>query len=638
MRLAKLELNNFRSYRELNVDFQQDMNVIVGRNDVGKSTIMEALEIFFNNDLVKIDQSDLNNDAKKSGETLVTIKLSFTLNGNEDIIIDSTNPTNPYDEFLLNGTYLTLVKTFDCSKPIKATSIKLYIKCLYPSILADEPLINQTQSKLKKIITENDLEQFVQDNRINAQLRLAIYNHFLSEDDRNNLTPILIDLSKTSDDTKNLKSSIEKNLPLYFLFQSDRANKDSDKDVQNPLNIAIQKALIKPDIKTMLDEVERLVKEEIQEIGEATISKLNEMDPNIASSLNPDYSKSPEWKSVFKFSFTGDDIPINKRGSGVRRLILLNYFRAEADRQIQESNANDVIYAIEEPETSQHPDYQLMLIKALMELSETNQVLITTHTPQIAKMVDINSLIIIVKDSDGNIIEFENEAEKIEAIIQSLGILPDIKINDVPNVKVVVCLEGYTDIKFIENINQTIANYKNIIDIKNDPRVFSIPLGGSTLEHWVNNQYLKKLNIPEIHIYDADTNKSDPTQQNKYRKFINEINDRPNHDCAYETKKAEIENYIHPELIKNCYDIDTCYHRSEADWLSKWDINDVAKFINKNADKSNSIIEPISSERMAKKHLSSELSKNMTQEYLQDLEAFDEIEEWFNKINELANL
>lgn len=129
-----------------------------------------------------------------------------------------------------------------------------------------------------------------------------------------------------------MKSSIEKNLPLYFLFQSDRANKDSDKDVQNPLNTAIQKALLKPLIKNKLDEVENLMKLEIEEIGNATIAKLNEMDSNIASSLQPDYSKTPEWKSVFKFSFTGDVIPINKRGSGVRRLILLNYFRAEADR------------------------------------------------------------------------------------------------------------------------------------------------------------------------------------------------------------------------------------------------------------------------------------------------------------------
>lgn len=627
MKLVKLELENFRSYRNLEINFQEDMNVIIGRNDVGKSTIMEALEIFFNNELVKIDQSDLNNNAKNSGDYIIKIKLSFQLNGGENIIIDSTNSTNPYNEFLLNGSYLTLVKTYNCSSPIKATSIKLYLECQYPRVLSEEPLINQTQAKLKKFVTDNELNEFVSDNRINAQLRMAIYNNYLTDEQRLDLIPVEIDLSKTSDDTKNLKSSIEKNLPLYFLFQSDRANKDSDKDVQNPLNTAIQKALLKPSIKDKLDEVENLMKLEIEEIGNATIAKLNEMDSNIASSLQPDYSKTPEWKSVFKFSFTGDDIPINKRGSGVRRLILLNYFRAEADRVSRENDSNDVIYAIEEPETSQHPDYQLMLINALIELSQTNQVIITTHTPQIAKMVDINSLIIIVKDTNGNIIEFAEEDDKIEAIVNSLGILPDLNITNIPTVKVVVCFEGYTDISYIENINQNIEEYKNIIDIRNDTRVLSIFLGGSTLEHWVNNRYLEKLNIPEVHIYDSDINQPDERNRNKYQKYINRINRRPNNDIAFVTKKAEMENYLHPDIIKNKYAFDTIYHQGNDNWLRDWsETINIEKYVKENK----------TNQEFTKKSSFAELSRNLTKEHLIELEAFEEIESWFNKIKELA--
>lgn len=638
MKIVKLELENFRSYRNLEIDFQEDLNLIIGRNDVGKSTIMEALEIFFNNDLIKIDQDDLNTDAKNSGEYLIKIKLSFKINGSENIIIDSTNPTNPYDEFLLNGEYLTLIKTYNCSSPIKATNIKIYLECKYPRVLSDEPLINQTQAKLKKFVNDNELNDFVSDNRINAQLRMAIYNNYLNEEQRQDLIPIEIDLSKTSEDTKNLKSSIEKNLPLYFLFQSDRANKDSDKDVQNPLNIAIQKALLKPEIKSKLDEVEQLMKNEISDIGNATVSKLNEMDPNIATSLKPDYSKTPEWKSVFKFSFTGDDIPINKRGSGVRRLILLNYFRAEADRIISENSHSDVIYAIEEPETSQHPDYQLMLINALIELSEVNQVIITTHTPQIAKLVDIKNLIIIVKDDNGNIIEFDNEEEKIDVIASSLGILPDVKLTNVPNVKVALCVEGPTDICFFENISEVIPELNSIIDIKNDPRVLTIFLGGSTLEHWVNNKYLKKLNIPEVHIYDSDINQIEDKNKHKYKKFIDIINARGNNDYAFETQKAEIENYIHPELIKECYEIETSYHRGEENWLNKWTLKNLPDFINANTDKNNLSIEPISSKRMSKKHLTEELSKKMTKNYLDELESFEEISEWFHKVKELSEL
>lgn len=37
--------------------------------------------------------------------------------------------------------------------------------------------------------------------------------------------------------------NLEKDIPLFFLFQSDRANKDSDKEVQDPLK-AITKLAI----------------------------------------------------------------------------------------------------------------------------------------------------------------------------------------------------------------------------------------------------------------------------------------------------------------------------------------------------------------------------------------------------------
>nr|AFK89743.1 Exonuclease SbcC [Escherichia coli] len=47
MRLRKIKLTNFRGYRnttEINID--EGMTGIVGRNDFGKSTILEALAIF----------------------------------------------------------------------------------------------------------------------------------------------------------------------------------------------------------------------------------------------------------------------------------------------------------------------------------------------------------------------------------------------------------------------------------------------------------------------------------------------------------------------------------------------------------------------------------------------------------------
>ncbi|NMX24573.1 ATP-binding protein [Streptococcus sanguinis] len=52
MRLKQIKIKNFRGYKdETIVDFD-NLTAFIGKNDAGKSTILEALEIFFNNKLV----------------------------------------------------------------------------------------------------------------------------------------------------------------------------------------------------------------------------------------------------------------------------------------------------------------------------------------------------------------------------------------------------------------------------------------------------------------------------------------------------------------------------------------------------------------------------------------------------------
>ena len=133
-------------------------------------------------------------------------------------------------------------------------------------------------------------------------------------------------------------------------------------------------------LQSELDALKDQVVEATKNVGLRTIEKLREMNPEIANELSPTVS-TKAWDSLFSFTFEDEEgIPINKRGSGVRRLILLNYFRAEAERQRDSSRS--IIYALEEPETAQHPDWQKMLYTALVELSEqkNTQILITTHS------------------------------------------------------------------------------------------------------------------------------------------------------------------------------------------------------------------------------------------------------------------
>lgn len=48
IKLFSLRLRNFRGYVDTKICFDNDLNVIIGKNDVGKSTILEALEKYPN--------------------------------------------------------------------------------------------------------------------------------------------------------------------------------------------------------------------------------------------------------------------------------------------------------------------------------------------------------------------------------------------------------------------------------------------------------------------------------------------------------------------------------------------------------------------------------------------------------------
>ena len=92
MRIKSLSISNFRSYyKEVKISFQ-DLTAIVGKNDIGKSTILEALDVFFHNGkgIVKLDKDDINVNSKANGETDVRISIVF---GSlpQSVIIDDSN-------------------------------------------------------------------------------------------------------------------------------------------------------------------------------------------------------------------------------------------------------------------------------------------------------------------------------------------------------------------------------------------------------------------------------------------------------------------------------------------------------------------------------------------------------------------
>ena len=414
MRIKKLKLENFRAYREeVVIDFI-NLTAFVGRNDIGKSTILEALDIFFNENkgFIKIVKDDVNKFARKEGS--IEIKISVVFDDLPDsLTIDATNPTTLVDEYLLNNEgFLEIIKKYP-----NGGKEKVFIKAYHPTNPNCSDLLLKKNNELKRILGDIECE----DRTRNAVIRKAIWHHY-----ENDLQLSEVEIDATKEDAKNIWEQLKNYMPLYALFQSDRKNTDGDSEVQDPLKEAVKQILINEDLKNRFNEIATEVERKLREVSDRTLEKLREMNPDVANSLNPVIppAESLKWADVFKnVSISGDeDIPINKRGSGIKRLVLLNFFRAEAERRQQERNIPNIIYGIEEPETSQHPDHQRKLIEAFKALSNTDntQIVLTTHSPSIVKLLEFGQLKLLKKNNG-----------RIEIITIERNDLPYTSLNEV---------------------------------------------------------------------------------------------------------------------------------------------------------------------------------------------------------------
>jgi predicted ATPase len=542
MRLISFSVENFRAYQRRTTLSLDKLTTIIGRNDVGKSCLLEAMEIFFNNEAVKIDASDAN---VFSGSGIVKLTAEF---GDlpDTISIDAGAETSLAAEYLLNARgNLEIIRTYDCSK--KACPSETYVAALHPTTPGFDNLLDLKERELQALVKERSLEVALKGN---PGMRQALWN----DADDLKLAAVELAVSKQKEDAKRIWELIEAHLPIYALFQSDRQSRDSDGEVQNPMKGAVATAIA--EAQAEIDKIQELVRKKSEEIAELTHKALLEIDPRLARSLTPRFTPPTpsKWTALFSLGMeTDDSIPLNKRGSGVRRLILVSFFKAEAERKLKNSSRGNIIYAIEEPETSQHPANQRILIEAFKDLAHAPncQVILTTHSPGLAADLPTESVRFISSSGPPDTPSIDSGADVFGAVADTLGLVPDSRV------RILVHVEGPTDVEALRGLSSALhARDPNILNLATDERCVFIVLGGSTLKHWVAENYLAKLRRPEVHIYDGDVA--------KYAESVAEVNGRTDGlgSWAAQTAKHEIESYLHADAIFDAYGvtIDVCDH------------------------------------------------------------------------------
>ena len=426
MKLKAVVLKNFRCYHaETRINIGA-LSAFVGKNDVGKSSILEALDIFFNSDAIKMEPLD----ACVHGDPAdVRIGCVFT-DLPDELVLDATSTTNLWDEYLLNAEGdLEIHKVWNCN--LKKPKESVHAVCSHPTAEQADDLLQLKRDELQQRLAHRRIATESVSQRANPPMRKAIWEDF------DDLQLDTVELPLDKEDAKKVWDKLQQSLPTYALFRADRPSRDEDDEVQDPMKAAVKEAI--REVEGKLEDIKRAVQERAKDVATATLDKLREMDQNLASELWPEFKEEPKWANLFKLTLTTDDqIPINKRGSGVRRLILVSFFRAAAERKRDEAESPAIIYAIEEPETSQHPHNQRMLLEALAELSEHEacQVILTTHVPGLAGLLPVGSLGHVTRNSEGIVEVHTGEDDIYEVIAEELGVIPDNRV------RVFLCLEG----------------------------------------------------------------------------------------------------------------------------------------------------------------------------------------------------
>jgi len=222
MNLKQVILKNFRIYEAETRVNVGGLTTLVGRNDAGKSSILEALEIFFNQEVVSIEHLDAS---VGSGSKIITLGCEFGGIADEELVLDETAQTTLRAEYLLNTTEdLEIRKVFDC----EGTKVKesVCVVAVHPADAGMNDLLLLKNTDLKRRARELSVGEEAMDQRANPSIRSAIWRS------AGTLNVVETQIALDKEDARKIWQALEKQLPMFTLFRSDRPSRDEDSEAK----------------------------------------------------------------------------------------------------------------------------------------------------------------------------------------------------------------------------------------------------------------------------------------------------------------------------------------------------------------------------------------------------------------------
>jgi putative ATP-dependent endonuclease of the OLD family len=442
MKIKKLEIDGFRCLCGLNLSFEDDLTVLVGENDAGKSSLVDCLKVITQDQPVELDDFNYDKDTIQMSVEIEDFVFFKTYKRNDKEVEQLPMTASPSTEFLNNSKAEFSSEEFDLQNRENDGKLRSVAKTFGLVVRSNSNMENLKQSVLDQI------DQYLEDPTL--KIENAQFPKF------NNIQ---------------LDGRHFENVSSFFreVFLKEKQGDIWQEKINDETSI---EDFIKKRIDSYSDEIstkmnERGIKGKIQ----LFLKDLTDIR------VEPIYqTKDLNIDAKVKFLENGREINLQKKGDGTKRRITMALLEFKKDEEVLEDDET-TLYLLDEPDTHLHVRAQIELLETLQEFALIgHQVILTTHSPFIINSLKPNQIrLLLAEERNCTKVRYLTEQPDIPTrVLQSIG---------VENIylffaRTIILTEGETEKVFITNYfyrktDKTLSS--NLIKIINVEGINNIP-------------------------------------------------------------------------------------------------------------------------------------------------------------------
>lgn len=462
MRLDRLRIQNFKSIRDMEIQDIENVLILVGKNNAGKTVVLDALRIL--DGTYRIQENDFNMEAGN-----IEIDVDLQLDGEDLLMFNEEGIVSSYKRYDL------WFREF---------------KNRLPSYDGDTGLL-----RFRLTVNRNGQRRYGDGIRKHNNYIEQVIPKFYYIDSMRHFQDIQDDifLCQESEWTGRLRDG-------RCLF-------DAGKDCRHCFH-CIGKIEQKKPAELNVLETARLFEYKLYQgnFNRFADSVNDYFHKNGGQSEDIYYYMAENMADLCKVSgFVRNrerdvEMPLSQMGTGMRCIYILSLLEA----YIYGGKRIPCIILMEDPEIFLHPRLQKVAGEILYRLSKTNQVIFTTHSPNMLFNFTSNQIRQIVVDKDWYSIA--RKPADVDQILDDLG----YTANDLMNVNFVFIVEGKQDKSRLPLLLD--KYYSEILDDEGKPyRVAIITTNSCTnIKTYANLKYMNKLYLKDQFLMIRDGDGKDP--------------------------------------------------------------------------------------------------------------------------------